>query len=362
MKLDSILRRLVKKGSWYPSEGNVTAFLIDFLRGAHFLVQTQTVAPGRKNIFAQKNTGQASILFYGHQDTVPMTHEDEWNTPPLSLKRIGGNYYGLGASDMKGGIAAFLEATKNTNTYVKIFLAVDEENISEGAWKAVQEKKDFFEDVELIISAEPNFGLGLHGMTTGRTGRCVYEVRFQGKSEHITRYREAVDAIEKLGDFISTLYAKRGSLFASKDTVAQIRKLEGESVGMTVCGDAKAEVEVLLGSEDSVENVRQTLQEIANSEVVPKPRKTPYLEGYQFDRFPYQKIIATIIEENTGKKMTLHTRQSVGDDNVLATLKIPVITWGPSGGNEHRSNEYVVVHSLEILTKMYKELLHHKKI
>lgn len=357
MTLLSTLRALVNRSSVYPNEESVTTFLIDFLRRAHFSVRTQLVRPGRKNIFAQKNGGGARVLFYGHQDTVPLSRADEWMTPPFQLTRVGGRLYGLGASDIKGGIAAILSATTETNTPVKLFLAVDEENISEGAWRAVQEKKDFFKDVALIISAEPNFGLGLHGITTGRTGRCVYEVRFQGKPEHITRYKEAVDAIEKLGDFISTLYAKRESLFISKNTVAQVRKVEGESVGMTVCGEARAEIEVLLGTEDSVENVRQILQEIANSEVILKPRKTPYLEGYQFDRFPYQEVIAKIIEENTGQKMTLHLRKSVGDDNVLATLKIPVITWGPSGGNEHRSNEYVVARSLETLTKMYNELL-----
>ena len=50
-------------------------------------------------------------------------------------------------------------------------------------------------------------------------------------------------------------------------------------------------------------------------------------------------------------------RSSVGDDNVLATLRIPVITWGPSGGNAHSANEYVSEKSLDTFVNMYSDLL-----
>ena len=352
-----LLTKLTKISSIYPSEKKISIFLQSELKARGFKVTKQKVSDGRYNIFAEKGKGTRSVLFYGHMDTVSVHDSKKWKTDPFTLKINGDNAYGLGSSDMKSGMSAFIEAATNTNALVKIFLAVDEENISEGAWLAVNENRDFFKDVKLIISAEPSFGLGINGITTARTGRCIYHIKFVGKTEHIIKYKEAVDAIEKLCDFGNKLYSSRNKLFKSKDTIAQLRLVKAESNGMSVCGEAQAEVEVILGSTDSIESVRKQLQTLAKDKIIVKSRKTPYLEGYTFKTFPYEEIISKIIKNNTGKEMKLHARKSVGDDNVLATLKVPVITWGTEGGNEHTANEYVNIRSLVILTKMYKELL-----
>ena len=352
-----LLTKLTKIPSNYPSEKRISFFLQSELKARGFKVTKQKISDGRYNIFAEKGRGVKSILFYGHMDTVSVLGSTKWNTNPFILRLVGDKAYGLGASDMKGGMSAFIDATTNTNAPVKIFLAVDEENISEGAWQAVKENRDFFRDVKLIISAEPSFGLGINGITTARTGRCIYEIKFVGKTEHIIKYKEAVDAIEKLCDFGNKLYLNRNKLFKSKDTIAQLRLVKAESNGMSVCGEAQAEVEVILGSTDSIKSVRKQLQTLTKDKINVKSRKTPYLEGYTFKTFPYEEIISKIIKNNTGQEMKLHARKSVGDDNVLATLKIPIITWGTEGGNEHTANEYVKISSLVILSQMYKELL-----
>lgn len=353
----SFLKNLVAIASPYPDESKIGTYLEKILKQSGFSVKRQFVNNQRFNLLAKKGGGQKSILFYGHMDTVSLVNDEKWKTNPFELTERDGKLYGLGASDMKAGITAFIEATKNTNAYVKIFLAVDEENISEGAWKAVQEKMAFFEDVELVISAESSFNTGLNGVTVARTGRCVYMVNFLGKPKHIIKYREAIDALEKLVKFGSDLYRARNKMFASKDTVAQLRKVVGESSGMSVCGEAQAEVEVLLGAEDKKEDVRECLQKLTNDAVVIKQRKTPYLDGYSFKSFPHMELIARIIKVATKKRMELHKRKSVGDDNVLASLGIPVITWGPEGDNEHAPNEYVERKSLITLVNMYKEFL-----
>lgn len=355
--LNNLVEDLVKIDSRYPNEQKISEFLFDYLKTNNFRVEKQEIATNRFNLLATKGNSDKYILFYGHLDTVPLVNEKDWTTKPLEPVIKSKKLYGLGASDMKGGLASFLEATKDSNTAVKIFLASDEENISEGAWKAVTENKKFFEDVELIISAEPSFGLGLNGITVGRTGRCIYELTFKGKAEHIIKYKEAVDALEKLSNFGVKLYKVRENIFNSKDTVAQLRKVSGESIGMSVCGEAKAEVEVILGAEDSAISVLKIIQSLTDADVVLKPRKTPYLEGYYFHEFPHKKILENTIIKHTQEPIQLHKRKSVGDDNVLASLGIPVLTWGPVGGNEHKPNEYVELESLHTLSKMYKEFL-----
>ena len=53
--------------------------------------------------------------FIGHSDTVDTT--DGWLTNPFTLTQKDDLLYGLGACDMKGGIAAFLQALKEIDLY-----------------------------------------------------------------------------------------------------------------------------------------------------------------------------------------------------------------------------------------------------
>lgn len=359
MSLINLLSKLISLPS-HQVETQTGEYLKTILSEYGFEIITQEVFPQRFNIFAHKNANaqKKAVLFYGHLDTVPPLHE--WSTacePVIEDDRV----IGLGSYDMKGGIVAFLEACRKTSAYVKVFLAVDEENISTGAWKAVEQKRDFFNDVQLVISAEPNFDLGLHGITRGRTGRFVFNATFKGKAAHIARYKNGVDAIHMAAAWIQKLYAVRENLLTSPQSVLQVRKIQAESVGISVSDEAHIDIEVLAGAGDTQEVIQKALTSIDESNknitIELKPRLTPYLPGYFFETFPHQETIAHIIKDVTNQEMMLHQRSSVGDDNVLATLGIPVITWGPDGGNAHVTGEWVSISSLEKLSKMYRKLL-----
>lgn len=367
-RLKQVLVESVSINSVSGKEQEVTSYFEDVLKNRGFHVQRQIIdeVSGRANLLAEKGTG-AVVLFYGHMDTVDTTKTtspESWKTDPIKLEGGDGRHlYGLGASDMKGGIAAFIEAASATNTPVKILLGVDEEADSAGTWEVVKKRPDFFKGVTLIISAEPSLGLKANQITTGRTGRILYDARFGGKGEHIMKYDQAVDSIGKLMHFGHQLYLQRDGkeTFASGMTVVQIREIHGASVGMSVCGEASAIIEALLGPEDNSQDIltllRTMVKDKDNDTISIRARKTPYLSGYRFYNFPGSEIIANIIEKRLGTKMDLVFRRSVADDNILATLNIPVITWGPQGGNEHLPNEYVESESLITLANMYKEFL-----
>jgi acetylornithine deacetylase/succinyl-diaminopimelate desuccinylase-like protein len=80
------------------------------LEGAEILART----PERPNIiYRQRGTkGSPRLIFNGHTDTKPVGEEDRklWRTDPLKPTIIDGNLYGLGSTDMKGGLAAMLYA------------------------------------------------------------------------------------------------------------------------------------------------------------------------------------------------------------------------------------------------------------
>lgn len=352
-----LLCDLIKTKSEYPEEFAIGEKLEKILRESGFEVERQYLNEKRFNLLAKKGNGAKAVLFYGHMDTVPLESRNEWETDPFNPVEKDGKVFGLGAYDMKGGMAAFFEATKDVNRYIKIFIACDEENISEGAWLAVKEKKEFFGDVKLVISAEPNFGLGINSLTVGRSGRCILKVMSFGKSAHIIKASEGIDAVEKISSFLAKFYSTKSKLVSSRGLI-QIRKVASQVSGMSIPDYAEAEIEVFLGPEDDKEALITKLNSLEeNVQVVLKPRKTPYLNGYYFKEFGDLTEIKNTIRKSTGKEVTLDYRYSVGDDNVLATLGTPVVTWGPDGGNAHAANEYVEIENLNNLAVMYNKFI-----
>jgi acetylornithine deacetylase len=75
------------------------------------------ISEGRPNIAAVwKGSGNGkNLLLNGHSDTVPVTdeHKKNWSGPdPWNGEVKDGKVWGRGAADMKGGITAFIMATK----------------------------------------------------------------------------------------------------------------------------------------------------------------------------------------------------------------------------------------------------------
>lgn len=71
-------------------------------------------APERPNLlYCQPGwAGTPRLILNGHMDTKPVGDEDRklWRTDPLCPTIVGDKLYGLGAADMKGGLAAILYA------------------------------------------------------------------------------------------------------------------------------------------------------------------------------------------------------------------------------------------------------------
>jgi succinyl-diaminopimelate desuccinylase len=61
---------------------------------ANLVMRARGRGPGRR------------LVFNGHMDTFPLVDAERWTADPAGEERAG-RIYGLGVSDMKGGLAAF---------------------------------------------------------------------------------------------------------------------------------------------------------------------------------------------------------------------------------------------------------------
>lgn len=375
MTTEEILTDLVAIESVFPHEGKIGDYLERYLRGIGFRTLRQRVARGRYNIFAERGTGKKALLFYGHMDTVPIY--GNWNSDPLRLTRKGDQLYGIGSCDMKGGIAAILEALRTTDTHkrIKVLFCVDEENISKGVWTAVNRKR-WLKDVLFTISVEPGDSPkqtgGANVVTVGRRGRVVLSVDIEGVSSHGANPQRGVNALEeaaKIALAMRKFKLRKHAGFGSEAVF--VNAIEGRSSSLSVPDKAHMEIDLQLVPPDTIQSARTrveglmsrlhgsgTLNHATKTTVSVKKRETPYINPYANDLSHWLiKSIFKMVRRNFGS-VIVNYGSSVADDNVLfGVTNAHVITIGPRGGNIHTSNEWVSRKSLAQVTKLYSQII-----
>ena len=93
-------------------ETSVVGVLTDVLRGLGARTEVFEPAPGRTSVLGTiGDRSRPVLLVNGHVDVVAVAEAD-WSLPPFGGVVRAGRLYGRGACDMKGGIAAAIEALR----------------------------------------------------------------------------------------------------------------------------------------------------------------------------------------------------------------------------------------------------------
>ncbi|HEX7283062.1 MAG TPA: M20/M25/M40 family metallo-hydrolase [Vicinamibacterales bacterium] len=206
-----LLKDLVKVDSVNPSlvldasgEQHVARLLTAAIQGGIGLrVREQIVAPGRPNIVAELEGAAPgrSLMFCGHIDTVGVAGMAN----PFSGEERDGRIYGRGSQDMKGGIAAMVDAARvivesGGLAAGKLIIAcvVDEEHASIGADALVTKWR-----ADGAVVTEPT---DLQ-VAVAHKGFEWVEIETEGRAAHGSRPREGRDAIRYMGRVLNGLDA-----------------------------------------------------------------------------------------------------------------------------------------------------------
>ena len=164
-------------------------------------VHITEVAPGRPNVVAvlEGRTRGPSLMFCGHMDTVGVTGMDG----PFQPVQRDGLLYGRGAQDMKGGIAAMLDAARVLaesggleRGRLIVAAVIDEEHASLGAdalvtaWRADAAVVTEPTDLQVAIAHK---------------GFEWVEIETRGRAAHGSRPADGRDAILKMGRVLAGL-------------------------------------------------------------------------------------------------------------------------------------------------------------
>lgn len=368
-----LLSKLVAFDSVFPKEQKIAECLEQLLQERGFKTRRIPVAKNRFNVVGERGSQGKPIAFYGHMDTVPAY--GDWQASPLKLREEAGRLYGLGACDMKAGLAAILKACEAaTPRKIKVAFGVDEENNSQGAWALVQD--GFLSDAECIIVSEINDAPSNSSVSImlGRRGRAEYEFSVPGKSAHAAHIGDGISAINEASRLVLELEQNNNMRTHENLPAATqfVRKLHGETISLSLPESTMVVLDRHLVPPETSQSVLQDLQNTIDGlyqqgkfkeingkriTVAVKPRDVPYLEPYTTPQNNPSVQRLTAAARTVMRDVSYTYGASVADENLLAMHHACVIGLCPKGGNEHTANEWVSKQSYLDLIKVLSQFI-----
>ncbi|MCZ6535024.1 MAG: M20/M25/M40 family metallo-hydrolase [Dehalococcoidia bacterium] len=194
----SLAGELIKIPSFKTQETAVARFLGDFLGQRGYQVQPQEVEPGRFQTIAVLNGsgGGKSLMFNGHIDINPLAQE--WKRDPWTPTVDGDRLYGAGIRNMKGGVAAMIEAAeaiRRSGVRLKgdLVLACVAGELQGGVGTSYLCEHGPLTDMAVV--PEP---FGADNVVTVHAGSAEMAIHTIGRARHMNRAEESIDAIEKM--------------------------------------------------------------------------------------------------------------------------------------------------------------------
>jgi len=284
------------------------------------------------------------IGFLGHTDTVE--YIDEFKDP-FNLTLKDNCLYGLGACDMKGGIAAMLDAVtkidfSKLNGGMKLYFTYDEEIGFGGINELVNNNEKF---PEYMIFGEPTNNEAL----VGTKGLMEYKITLKGIKAHasdpakgVSANLNAVKFLYELDEFYnSEIKPEEEKNYLIPYSTMNVGIINGGSAKNSVPASCKFTLDIRVIKESHAKKIMAKVNELAqkyNADVYLNENIAPFIDKIDFiDKIKTANFMteASLIK-NCTKRIILGT--------------------GPV--TAHEVNEHISTESYRKLVKQYEELIY----
>ncbi|MBM4186589.1 MAG: M20 family metallopeptidase [Gemmatimonadetes bacterium] len=363
-RLTGLLERMVAVDSRLPTEARLGAVIADEIRQAGFEPEIFEVAEGRPNVCcsARIGPGHRLVTLTGHMDTVGVAAG--WTTDPFAPTTVDQRLYGLGAADMKAGLAcawrAFLRLVevgpgRSGVGRVGFAATVDEEAFGTGARALLSTE---YGRSDLMLLTEPFFGgSATEPIPLVMPGKILYRIVVHGKSSHALGNPErGINAVDDAARIVTAL----AGLPLGRDPVLGpmnycTLKIDGGYREYAVVVPERCEIIVtrLLAPGETREAALGQLDTLIASlglaSRVTVEMAPPSYDPYSMARdHPGVAAFAEAYRARLGVAPSFGGLLGITDANIYqAEGGIPTIIFGPRGAGLHERDEYVDLTTLE---------------
>ncbi|MEP7198276.1 MAG: M20/M25/M40 family metallo-hydrolase [Chloroflexota bacterium] len=357
----TLTAHLVSFKSYPGQEGDVQRAVAAWLTQHGLTPEFMATADDRPNVICRVENGDGpTLLLNGHVDTVLAA--DGWSCDPWQGKRDGNIFYGLGAADMKSGVAATMLTTRalaqrrdlwrGTVIFTSV---VDEEAYSIGA-RALMDARI---TADACMVAESDWE---HPMI-GCVGKVLVRADVTGKAAHATWPHEGINAATEAARFVAQLDAMPLGQHPRLKSSQCVLSFHSGSEQYVVTVPEKARVSInrhIVPGEtgDSVlaemDALAQSLQSPARFTFAIDP---PYYPPWEMATdHPFVQAFARAYQSEAGRSPDFGFA-GFGDANLFCGERgIPTIHFGPRGDKFHQADEWVDVTSIAATVRVYLRL------
>jgi len=374
MRHIELLQKLIKFKSVTPLDDGCIEFLKELLQSLNFechIVEFHEEGfESVKNLYARLGKNGKNFCFAGHIDVVPSGKESAWIADPFSGININEIIYGRGAVDMKGAIAAFIEAIQRNiengiisdGNSISLLITADEEGIAiNGIKKMIPWLKNKNEKIDVCVIGEPTSNIHVGDVIKiGARGSINITIEVLGKQGHVAYHHLAENPINKLADIIKELELIKfdeGNIYFEPSNLEFTNLfVENEAVNM-IPRSAIARCNIRFGNMHTAEGLSKTIEDICRK----------YTENFNLewhssgeafitDYEGLAPIVSEAIKEVTGIDAQINTLGGTSDARFL-TEYCSTVELGLLNSTAHQINESVSLRDMEILINIYVKIL-----
>lgn len=369
-RLQSLLKTLISYPSVTPEDKGCQSFIKQELEALGFQCEIWDAAPV-SNLFARIGRDRPFLLFAGHTDVVAVGDAHRWSTPPFELTEIDGMLYGRGTADMKGSLAAMLQAaehflsahTEFEGSLGFLFTSGEEGNEFEKGTPVVMEKLKALEQLpDFCIVGEPSSEQDTGDVIKiGRRGSLSAEITFTGKQGHVAYPQLAINPIHLALDALAALANMtwdQGNAYFPP-TSLQMTHIHAAGHGSNIIpGELSVHLNLRYSTEQTARGLIQKIETLFSSfQLAPDISWRHNGEPFLTSHGRLLETCIDAIEKELGRTPVCSTTGGTSDGRFIAPYGIEVIELGPSNQTIHQVNESVSLKNLMELERVYRRII-----
>src|SRR5579862_2906794 len=322
------------------------------------------------NLWARRGKAGPVFCFAGHTDVVPTGPLEEWRSDPFQPMLREGFLYGRGAADMKTGLAAMVTATEQFvhahpghRGSIAFLITSDEEGPSvDGTKRVVETLASRGERIDWCLVGEPSSETTIGDtIKVGRRGSLSGRLTVHGVQGHVAYPQLAENPVHTLAPALAELTRREWDHGTEhfQPTTFQVSNLNaGTGAPNVIPGELKARFNLRYSPVQTLDRLKSTVEEILRRHGVRYSLEW-YLSGEPFYTAPglLSDAVGSAIQQVTGARPKLSTGGGTSDGRFIAPMGAQVVELGVVNATIHKVNESVRVADLELLHRMYFNVL-----
>jgi len=364
-----LLSKLIAYPSVTPDVTECQNFIEEYLSTLGF--KTEYVRNNSvQNMISTLGKGSPCLSFIGHTDVVPSGDVNDWSSNPFELTSKNNVLIGRGTSDMKGGIACFMHATKlfinenrDFNGSIKIILTGDEEGDAiYGIRKLIEDNYFKNNELDYCLVGEPSSTETIGDVIrNGRRGSLTGHLTIIGTQGHVAYPEMANNPIHNSSKILSNLLNIKfdnGNKYFPP-TSFQISNINaGTGADNVIPANIKIVFNIRYSTETNAEEIKSRILDLLdtsnhNYNITWKHSGEPYLTTNN----DFMDICKQSISEVNNLNTVVSTNGGTSDGRFMAKVCDQVIELGLTNRSIHKINECVREDDLHILVEIYKRIL-----